>query len=93
VTVDKGDYGEEDQERFPLAAGAHAGISRAVPQRTGEPRVDAMIARLDGLDAAALEEHVAVFEDTHVGLRQVLSDLDTAPDGAGADRHPGPGGR
>jgi hypothetical protein len=46
-----------------------------------------MIARLDGLDGLPLEEHVAVFEDTHAGLRQVLSELD---DAAG---QPGPGGR
>ena len=58
---------------------------------TGEPSVDAMIARLDGLDGLPLDQHVAVFEDTHAGLRRVLSELDARPDDAAGQ--PGPGGR
>ena len=92
MTVDKGDY-EQDQERSLLTPGAPAAGSRGQAARTGEPRVDETIARLDDLDAIPLEEHVAVFEDTHAGLRQVLSDLDAAPEDAGADRPAGPGGR
>lgn len=71
-------------------AGAAAGGAQAAP--ADEPSVGAMIARLDGLDGLPLEEHVAVFEDIHAGLRHVLSELDAAPDGA-AGQQPGPGGR
>ena len=65
--------------------------SQAQGASTGEPSVDAMIARLDGLDGLPLEEHAAVFEETHAGLRQVLSELDAAPDGAAGQ--PGRDGR
>jgi hypothetical protein len=76
--------------RFSPGADAHPPASRAQAKPAGEPSVDALIARLDGLDALSLDGHVAVFEDTHAGLRQVLSELDAAPD---AGPQPGPGGR
>jgi hypothetical protein len=64
------------------ATGAATGEAHVIS--AGEPPVDAMISRLDGLDGLPLEQHVAVFEDTHAGLRQVLSELDAAPrDAAG----------
>ncbi|HEY2575399.1 MAG TPA: hypothetical protein VGI74_03740 [Streptosporangiaceae bacterium] len=95
VTADhnKNQYEKENNaERCPpgpIARGA-AGREQAGP--AGEPSVDAMIARLDGLDGLPLAEHVAVFEDTHAALRQVLSELDAAPDGAADRRPPGPAG-
>ena len=44
---------------------------------TGDARVDEAIAALDGLPGRPPDEHVAVFEDIHGKLRQVLSELDT----------------
>lgn len=63
---------------------------------TGEPRVDATLARLDELAGRPVTEHRAIFEDVHRRLRDVLGELDTreqssgdqAP-AAGADRRAG----
>ncbi|MGH3231002.1 MAG: hypothetical protein ACRDOA_20910 [Streptosporangiaceae bacterium] len=60
---------------------------------TGEPRVDATLARLDELAARPVTEHRAIFEDVHRRLRDVLGELDTRePDqapAAGAERRAG----
>jgi hypothetical protein len=65
---------------------------------TGEPRVDAALARLDELAGRPVMEHRAIFEDVHRRLRDVLGELDTrehsadqeaatgAAGGAGAER-------
>jgi hypothetical protein len=56
------------------------GESRALGGRrpaTGEPRVDAALARLDELAGRPVTEHRAVFEDVHRRLREVLGELDT----------------
>ena len=44
---------------------------------TGEPRVDAALARLDELEGLPVAEHHAVFEDVHQRLTDVLGELDT----------------
>src|SRR5215469_18781213 len=44
---------------------------------TGEPRVDAALARLDELAGRPVTEHQPVFEDVHRRLRDVLGELDT----------------
>ena len=44
---------------------------------TGEPRVDAALARLDELAGSPVTEHRAIFEDVHRRLREVLGELDT----------------
>jgi len=44
---------------------------------TGEPRVDAALARLDELAGCPVTEHRAVFEDVHRRLRDVLGELDS----------------
>jgi hypothetical protein len=44
---------------------------------TGEPRVDAALARLDELAGRPVAEHRAVFEDVHRRLRDVLGELDS----------------
>jgi hypothetical protein len=67
-------------------------------EETGEPRVDAVIAGLGRLGDLPLDEHVAVFEDTHTQLRQVLNELDAEPAGQagagdGADQSPSSGDR
>ena len=61
---------------------------------TGEPRVDAALARLDELDGLPVTEHRAVFEDVHRRLKDVLGELDSgqageAGHGAGAPSRPG----
>ena len=50
---------------------------------TGEPRVDAAMARLDELTGRPLTEHRAIFEDVHRRLRDVLGELDTREQGSG----------
>jgi hypothetical protein len=50
---------------------------------TGEPRVDAALARLDELPGRPVTEHRAVFEDVHRRLRDVLGELDTREQGSG----------
>jgi hypothetical protein len=45
--------------------------------KTGEPRVDAALARLDELAGRPVTEHRSVFEDVHRRLRDVLGELDT----------------
>jgi hypothetical protein len=53
-------------------------------EETGEARVDQVVAGFGRLDGLSLDEHVAVFEDAHARLRQVLSELDSGPaDAAG----------
>jgi len=42
------------------------------PTRTGNEAVDRVLASLDGLDDAPVEEHVAVFERAHEQLRAAL---------------------
>jgi hypothetical protein len=65
-------------------------------QATGEPRVDAALARLDELAGRPVTEHRAVFEDVHRRLRDVLGELDTREQdpgdqaaAAGAERRAG----
>ncbi|MDQ5973942.1 MAG: hypothetical protein QG661_1151 [Actinomycetota bacterium] len=45
---------------------------------TGEPRVDAALDALSGLDPDDVHSHAAVFDDVHQQLRSALTDLDTA---------------
>jgi len=59
----------EPGEEFPEPGGQRPA--------TGEPRVDAALARLDELAGRPVTEHRAVFEDVHRRLREVLGELDT----------------
>jgi hypothetical protein len=63
---------------------------------TGEPRVDAALARLGELPGRPVTEHRAIFEDVHRRLRDVLGELDTREQNsadqaaaAGAERRAG----
>ena len=65
---------------------------------TGEPRVDAALARLDELPELPVTEHSAVFEHIHRSLSEVLGELDgglplpggsAVPGSAGVARGPG----
>ena len=66
----------------PAAASAVESATRPSRETTGDEAVDAVVASLRGLDDLPVSEHVAVFEQAHESLRQVLS-------GAGEPR-PGP---
>jgi hypothetical protein len=63
------------------AAEARAAETGTVPAQqrpmTGEPRVDAALARLDELPELPVTEHRAVFEHVHRSLSEVLGELDT----------------
>jgi hypothetical protein len=94
-----GHFGELAED-FPGPDGEFpgpAGESRARGERrpgTGEPRVDAALARLDELAGRPVTEHRAVFDDVHRRLREVLGELDTrqppqAPGAAGPVSRPG----
>jgi len=63
----------------------------AARQATGEPRVDAALAKLDDLAGMPVTEHRAVFEDVHRRLRDVLGELDAGqlPDAEGAESRRG----
>lgn len=83
---------------MPAARIAGAGEGGTMPawQRpvTGEPRVDAALARLDELPELPVTEHRAVFEHVHRSLSEVLGELDTGvPPGAGGGEHSGTAGR
>ncbi len=49
------------------------------PEPTGNGRVDALLERLTDADALPTEDHLAVYEDVHRGLRDTLTALDTPP--------------
>ena len=67
---------QEPGEPFGEAAGASREPGEPRPA-TGEPRVDAALARLDELDGRPVTEHRPIFEDVHRRLRDVLGELDT----------------
>ncbi|MEU7000696.1 hypothetical protein [Nonomuraea sp. NPDC046570] len=47
-----------------------------LPEETGDERVDAVVARLAGLGALPVNEHVAVFDDAFAGLEETLGSVD-----------------
>jgi hypothetical protein len=53
-----------------------APASEAAAASTGEPRVDAALARLDQLADLGVHEHPAVFERVHAELSEVLGELE-----------------
>jgi hypothetical protein len=80
-----------DDEPFQDPGAVPGGAER---HATGEPRVDAALARLDDLAGLPVTEHRAVFDDVHRRLRDVLGELDTgqlsgAGDAAGAESRRG----
>jgi hypothetical protein len=92
----------EDEDVVAWDSGQAAGGAVMAPDEreqrpaTGEPRVDAALARLDELSGRPVAEHRAIFEDVHRRLRDVLGELDTReqdsgdqPAGAGAERRAG----
>ena len=78
------------------SADARPAEARPAGQRpvTGEPRVDAALARLEELPDLPVTEHRAVFEHVHRSLSEVLGELDTGlPPGAGGVEQAGNAGR
>jgi hypothetical protein len=53
------------------------------PGPTGDPRVDAAVARLGELGGRPVPEHVEIFEDVHQRLQELLAS-------AGQDERPEP---
>jgi hypothetical protein len=49
---------------------------------TGDARVDDAVAGLSRLQGRPADEHVAVLEEVHGRLRDILGELDEAPDAA-----------
>ena len=85
----------EHQTEGPAGEAEHGRPEQAGKRpATGEPRVDAALARLDELEGLPVTEHRAVFEDVHRRLRDVLGELDTgqppeAGQAAGTTSRPG----
>ena len=77
--------GDENQDHYPERAVAGApvtGAARADAERiladaplTGDARVDAAIEGLSRLAGAPPKEHVAVLEEAHGRLRDILGEL------------------
>ncbi|MFV2174804.1 hypothetical protein ACFHW2_31020 [Actinomadura sp. LOL_016] len=51
------------------------------PEPTGDPRVDAVLARLGDLAGRPVSEHVDVFEDVHRSLQELLISAESTPEG------------
>jgi hypothetical protein len=66
-----------DAERAQVAAAPNGGEFRraAEPPPTGDDRVDAAVAGLSRLAAGPVEEHVAVLEEVHGRLRDILGEV------------------
>ena len=90
-----GGQGPVGDGQRPVAGGQSA-VRGGAWSTTGEPRVDAALARLDELEGLPVTEHRAVFEDVHGRLSEVLGELAAgqAPTAgqAQAEAHPRPGG-
>ena len=54
--------------------GGDPSLDGSVPERTGHPAVDEVLASLAGLEERPVAEHVAVFEAAHDRLRAALAD-------------------
>ena len=56
--------------------GVNDGTAEHSDDQSGDPRVQAALARLTELDDRPVSEHVAVFEDVHRRLHEALTALD-----------------
>ena len=73
--------GPEPVPGGPPPTDVRAGGSEPVPggpPPTGDERVDAAVAGLSRLQGRPAEEHVAVLEEVHGRLRDLLDDLDSS---------------
>ncbi|MDT0454053.1 hypothetical protein [Streptomyces hesseae] len=67
---------QEAQEAQEPSGPAPLGVERTP---TGDPGVDARLARLADADHLGASGHLAVYEDVHQGLRDALGALDRPP--------------
>jgi len=65
---EKLDPGQEDQDLDPERR-------LATPPPTGDPRVDEAVAGLGRLRGGPAEDHVAILEEVHGRLRDILGEL------------------
>ncbi|MGH3234672.1 MAG: hypothetical protein ACRDOH_15745 [Streptosporangiaceae bacterium] len=69
-------------EGSPPGSGGSRGVAPpglAAPP-TGDERVDAAVAGLSRLPGIAADEHVAVLEEVHGRLREILGEFNEGPD-------------
>jgi hypothetical protein len=71
--------GHDSQIGYESEIGYDSQIGHDQGEETGEARVDRVVAGLGRLAGLPVDEHVAVFEDAHSRLSQVLSELDSGP--------------
>jgi len=69
------DQGETDQDQD---LNPERSAADAAP--TGDARVDAAVAGLNRLKGGPVDEHVAVLEEAHGRLRDILGELDQTPE-------------
>jgi hypothetical protein len=77
--------GEENQDIYPERTGLRAPVTAdsqppaapvpGIPAPTGDDRVDAAMAELSRLPGTPPAEHVAVLEEVHGRLRDILGEL------------------
>jgi hypothetical protein len=72
-----GEAAAGEQQAEPGTAGEPAPVPGGQPPATGDPRVDAALARLGELTGLPVTEHARVFNDVHRQLEDVLDELDT----------------
>lgn len=72
---------DEESGRVPDVPEEPAGAAPLglVRTPTGRPCVDAHLERLADADHLPADEHAAVYEDVHRGLREALTALDAPP--------------
>ncbi|MBC9735473.1 hypothetical protein [Nocardioides marmotae] len=75
-----------EQADLPTADTRTEDLRAAAPVRTGVEGVDRIVATVEELEDRPLEEHVAVFEAAHEGLRRAL---DADPGAPAAPGRPG----
>jgi hypothetical protein len=69
MTQEPGNESHEDVATYVVRADVVADMERV---RTGDDRVDSVIAAIEGLEGRPVEEHVAAFEQAHDELRRAL---------------------
>jgi hypothetical protein len=62
-------------------------VADAAP--TGDARVDDAVAGLSRLEGRPADEHVAILEEVHGRLRDILGELDETPESPQAATEPG----
>ena len=79
-----------DAERARVPAAPDGGELRraAEPPPTGDDRVDAAVAGLSRLAGTPADEHVAVLEEVHGKLRDILGEVNEGPDRPGLAQGP-----